>query len=355
MAELILGLGTSHGPTMDTPPEQWQRLGEKDLDDPRFDYQALLRAAPPGLQAELTLEKKRDRYDAVQAASSALAKVIAQARPDVMVVVSNPHRVFADDNQPVFGVYRGESLPVIKRTGNRWETAGGRDRRTGAGGDPGTSVRGEPRDSLRGEPRDSVRGELVEPRPREVTQFPAHPELANHLIDSLVEDGFDVAISERLRPDMGLEHEYTIVYERYSPGGPIPMVPFILSRYLPNQATPARCYALGKALRRAIESWDQDQKVAIMGSGGLSHQILDQELDRKAIDAMQEKDVDALCSLPRDRLNRAPGTPETLNWVTVAGAMQDRPMTLIDYVPCYRSLAGTGHGVTFAYWSDSRP
>ena len=98
MAELIVGLGTSHGPTMDTPPEQWQRLGEKDFEDPRFDYQALLRAAPPGLEAELTLEKKRERYDAVQVASRALADVIAEMRPDVMVVVSNPHRVFPDDH-----------------------------------------------------------------------------------------------------------------------------------------------------------------------------------------------------------------------------------------------------------------
>ncbi len=87
-----------------------------------------------------------------------------------------------------------------------------------------------------------------------------------------------------------------------------------------------------------------------MASGGLSHQILDEELDHQVIDALKEKDVRQLCSLPRDRLNRAPGTPEILNWVTLAGAMEASPMTLVDYVPCYRSPAGTGHGVTFAYW-----
>ena len=60
--------------------------------------------------------------------------------------------------------------------------------------------------------------------------------------------------------------------------------------------------------------------------------------------------LDELCALPRDRLNRAPGTPEILNWVACAGALDPTAMTLIDYVPCYRSSAGTGHGVTFGYW-----
>ena len=88
-----------------------------------------------------------------------------------------------------------------------------------------------------------------------------------------------------------------------------------------------------------------------MASGGLSHQIVDEKLDQQVIQALKEKDVQGLCSLPRDRLNRGPGTPEILNWVALAGAMESASMTLVDYVPCYRSPAGTGHGVTFAYWS----
>jgi hypothetical protein len=57
-----------------------------------------------------------------------------------------------------------------------------------------------------------------------------------------------------------------------------------------------------------------------------------------------------LRSLPIDRLNRAPGTAETLNWIALAGAMDPMPMTLIDYVPCYRSPAGTGLAATFGFW-----
>jgi 3-O-methylgallate 3,4-dioxygenase len=58
-----------------------------------------------------------------------------------------------------------------------------------------------------------------------------------------------------------------------------------------------------------------------------------------------------LRNLPRAQLNRAPGTPEILNWIAVAAAMSPVKMTLVDYLPCYRSAAGTGHGVTFGYWS----
>jgi hypothetical protein len=130
------------------------------------------------------------------------------------------------------------------------------------------------------------------------------------------------------------------------------MVPFMLSRYLPNQATPGRCYALGGALRRAIESWPENKRVGIMASGGLSHQIIDEEMDRQVIDALIERDDAVLSSLSISRLNRAGGTPEILNWVTVGAAMDPVGMTLVDYVPCYRSLAGTGHGVTFGYWRE---
>jgi hypothetical protein len=51
-------------------------------------------------------------------------------------------------------------------------------------------------------------------------------------------------------------------------------------------------------------------------------------------------------------LNRGPGTPEILNWVTVAAAMAPTRMKLVGYTPCYRSIAGTGHGICFGYWKN---
>ena len=165
----------------------------------------------------------------------------------------------------------------------------------------------------------------------------------------MIEDGFDVAHMDGFREGKGVGHEVTVMYETYL-RKEMALVPFQVSRYLPNQATPARCYALGQALRRAIDSWDSGKRVAIAASGGLSHQIVDEPLDQLVIAALLEKDRDQLCSLPRDRLNVLPGTAEILNWVTVSAAMEDADMTLLDYVPSYWSLYGTGHGFCFSYW-----
>jgi hypothetical protein len=325
MANIAFAFGSSHGPTIATLPGQWDRLAARDSEDPRYDYAELLRNAPPSLAEEITPEKKQRRYDACQAGIQTLAKMVEDAAADVAVVVSNPHSLSPDDTLPVFGVFRGTTL-----FDRKVERPRERDERMGRLAGPAPVVTSRPAR----EPRD----------------YPAYPPLAEHLIDGLIEEGFDIASSIQLRPELGLDEAFQVFYERYNRDCTIPMVPLIISRYLPSQASPRRCYALGQALRRVIDSWDSDKKVMLMASGGLSHQILDEELDHVVVDALVEKDVEVLCSLDRDRLNRGPGTPEILNWITVAAAMEPVGMTLVDYVPCYRSLAGTGHGITLGYW-----
>ena len=87
----------------------------------------------------------------------------------------------------------------------------------------------------------------------EASKVPLHKwMLANHLMNALIEDGFDLAYMDRFRDGTMLEHAFDVMYEHYF-DRPRPLVPITLSRYLPNQATPARCYALGQSLRRAIE------------------------------------------------------------------------------------------------------
>lgn len=183
-----------------------------------------------------------------------------------------------------------------------------------------------------------------------VQDFPAAPELAEHLIAHLIDDGFDVACSNRLKPEIGIGHAFAVLYRRFLPECSVPVLPLMLNTYYPpNCPPPARCYALGQSIRRAIEAWGPQRRVAVMGSGGLSHIVLDEELDRLAITAMQNKDHEQLCALPIEKLRG--GTSEILTWVALAGAVEQMQMNLIDYVPCYRSPAGTGHGVAFAYWT----
>ena len=319
MAQVVLGVGSSHGPSIQTMPEMWQRLGEKDTRDPRFDYQAELRSAKPGLEREITIEVQRARHAAAHAGLAKLVDIIAQARLDIIIVISNIHRVRRDHPHPVFGILRAENFEIEKRT---IEAA-----------DLDAKFSGQKRRA-----------------PEQLIPMPGSAGLANHLIESLIDGGFDVASVDRLPEGLPLDDAYTFIYDHLLDGATVPMVPFFLSRDLPNQATPKRCYELGAALRRKIESWPGDLRVGLVASGGLSHQIVDEEFDRAVIKALVGGDEAAMRSLSRAKLNRSPGTPEVLNWVTVAAAMAPKAMTLIDYLPCYRSLAGTGHGVTFGYW-----
>jgi hypothetical protein len=324
MAEIVFAFGSSHGPTIVTRPEKWEEIVERDKKDPRYDYNELLRQARPSIQQELEPEKKAERWNACQSAIKTLEDMLRQARPDVAIVVSNPHGTLPDDTLAVFGVFRGDKL------------AGPSQERPEREDDTRTRLRSGP-----ARPRSA----------REKKNYKGYPPLADHLVARLVEQEFDVASAENYRPELGIDDAFTCFYRHYQRDASVPMVPLIVSRYLPSQATPRRCFQLGKALRRAIDSWPENKRIAIMASGGLSHQILDEELDHTVIAALEKKNFDVLCALPRDRLNRGPGTPETLNWVVVAAAMDPVPMTLIDYQPCYRSSAGTGHGVTFGVWN----
>jgi hypothetical protein len=87
-------------------------------------------------------------------------------------------------------------------------------------------------------------------------------------------------------------------------------------------------------------------RVGIVGSGGLSHFVVDEELDRGVIDALMRKDGEALQSLPRKKLNS--GSSEIRMWISIGGAVEHLDMTWSDYVPGYRTPAGSGTGLGFA-------
>jgi Catalytic LigB subunit of aromatic ring-opening dioxygenase len=318
MAKIVLGIGTSHSPQLSVRASDWAVLREKDEHDPRLDYQKLVQRAKPNLDRELTSEKFRQRDEACQKAIKTLGDTLQKVNPDVVVVFGDDqHEQFQDDNMPTFAIYHGESLPVVTHTGRNpaaWKTA-------------------------------EERG-WAETAP----EYDARPALADHLIRSLVDAEFDIARCNKLRLEIGVGHAFSFLYRRILPGGKLPMVPVMVNTYYPpNQPTPKRCYALGQAVRKAIESWDSDQRVVIMASGGLSHVVIDEEIDEMTIDGLRSKKPEVLWRLPRERLWG--GTSEILNWVALAGAMEDRDMKYLEYVTTYRSPAATGCGMGFAYWT----
>jgi len=318
MAKIVLGLGTSHSPQLSVRAKEWSLMREKDERDPRMDYEGLLKRAKPGIDQEITEGKMRERDDTCLKAIGVLGRMLQEARPDVVVIFGDDqHEQFHDDNMPTFAIYHGKSIPVVKHSGRNnspWKAA-------------------------------EERGwaETAE-------HYPAGSELAEHLIKALAEDEFDVTRCNRLREEIGVGHAFSFLYRRILPGSTLPMVPVMVNTYYPpNQPTPKRCYALGQTVRKAIESWNGSSRVAVIASGGLSHTIIDEELDQMTIKALTTRDKEGLYRLPREKLRG--GTSEILNWVALAGVMEQSPMQLIDYVPTYRSPAGTGCGMAFASWT----
>lgn len=314
MSELVFAAASSHGPSIQNKPESWAKLAAKDVHDRRFNYQELLAAAKPGLDAEVTIDVQRERYGAALRGIETLSGRIKQADVDVFVVISNAHRIRKTDPHPVFGILRAEQFASAEVTG-------------------------------------SIFNPHAPDETRSAMMVPGDAALATRLLEGLIEDGFDVACIDQLADGDMLDEAFSFCYKWMFSGETIPIVPFLLSRDLPNQATPGRCIALGRALRAQIEACPLDLRVGIVASGGLSHQVIDEELDHQVIDGLNAGDFDALSKLSRKRLNGGPGTPEILNWITLAAAMAPTKMDLIDYLPCYRSVAGTGHGIAFASWT----
>ena len=348
MAEIVLGIGTSHTPLLSLPAELWEEYAKRDRNNPelltpdgtRLTYDELLARADPAIATKATPANFKDQFDRAQKAITTMEQTLASAAPDAVVIISDDQdELLFDDNMPSFAVYWGASMPLVPRTF----------------GDSASPVM-----------KASSWG-----YGDQAMDVPVDAALGKHLIEFLIDADFDVSHIRYLRDEyggrigpagyvdrvrqtapkhQGMPHGYSFVVRRIMNGSVRPIVPLFQNTcYPPNQPTPRRCYQLGKALHAAIEAWDSDKRVAIVASGGLSHFVVDEELDRMVLRGLAEKDGELLSTLPRQRLDSA--TSETRNWVTAAGAMEHLQFRQIDYLPGYRTPAGTGGGWAFGVWS----
>ncbi len=264
-----------------------------------------------------------EQYGKAQRDLDRLADALEAAAPDVLIIVGDDEQeLFSLANFPAVSVFYGERATMLKMPLS-------------------------PDPSLRGGKTVSV-GYGMDKQ----YQHQASPELARELIDSLMDDGFDIGAAASVpNPDaQGFGHAYGFVVTRLMARRRIPIVPVMLNCYYPpNQPKPARCFALGAALRRAIEAAPGSARVAIIASGGLSHFVTNAELDMAVLDAMRSGDRGGLARLPADLLNS--GSSEIRNWITVGGALGDLKNDFAEYYPVYRTPAGTGCGMAFASWS----
>ena len=321
MADIVLGVATSHSPVLSIDYEAFPGLAERDRGNPYVkDFDGLVREKASWIGEQLAPEVTRIRHAAVQAAIARLASTVADVAPDVLVVLGDDQNEwFSEQSQPALCIYWGDSVDNLP----------------------------PPREKMHPVLRSGYWGFYGDGANR---TFPVDSVLARYLIETLTQQHhFDVA-HVRVQPRHSpFGHAWNFVHQRILGERVIPIVPVMLNTYYPpNQPTPGRCYELGRALRQAIQAWPSAKRVGIVASGGLSHFVVDEALDRHVLESLVKKDSDALASLPLDQLEA--GNSEIRNWIAAAGALEHRQMQLIDYLPYYRSEAGTGIGAAFAVW-----
>jgi 3-O-methylgallate 3,4-dioxygenase len=307
MARIVIGGAQSRSPMQRTEPSGWAGLGERDqtsrnlfdLDGRPLTYADVLRRADPSVAAEVTPEKFEARYRATQTASKQLREALAGVDFSAVVMIGDDeNEIYLDDaTRPKLAVYRGRTLA--------WGP--------------------------------------------ENTEFPIGVEFTDHVIAHLRSAGYSVETVDAIPAGRRTPHGFGQTWTDLLPDVR-PLVPIMVNVHSPVNQTDARwSYELGREVRRAIESWTGDRDVAVTTNGGLSVGILRPELDQQFLAAMRDRDVDKLASLPHDWIRGSQG--EIYNWVGAAGALEGLTMQILDYVPGYRSPAGTGCGMAFALWT----
>lgn len=336
MAEIVLCMGTSHGPMLSTPPADWDLRVRADRAEPAhpyrgatysFDELMAMRAAED-IEAKVTLPAREAHAARCAAALGVMSKALADAVPDVVVIVGNDQReVFGPAITPALWLFGGETVFD----------------------EPVSAAR-----LAKMPPGISISSAAIKPGAR--TEYPAHAPLARHLATAFTGSGHDITISTEVPQrgndgPTGMPHAFGFVYQRLMHGNVPPHVPIMLNTfYPPNQPRATRCVDLGLALHDALVAWPDDVRVAVIASGGLSHFVIDEAFDHALLDAMTRRDTAYLREIDEALLQS--GTSEVKNWLPVIAAANAGQMTmqLVDYVPCYRSAAGTGNAMGFVLW-----
>lgn len=329
MAELAAAFGSSHSVMLAATREDWvANFRKTDPGMPLFDrsgqkrsYDELLALAPADAAGRVTPDKMSAAFDRMTGAVAELIRQFSQVPLDALIIVGDDqHELFQDAMMPSLAIYYGASIRNAARSGRapeNWYALA---------------------QSRRYEPESDV-------------HYPVASDLALHLIEQLTQSEFDVCAVKEIPSDQHEGHAFSYIHRNYLAGRRLPIVPiFINTYYAPNPISPRRCVALGRALHRAIADFPANSRVGVFASGGLSHFIVDEELDRSVLSALRANDLDFLGRLEPRRLQA--GSSEIRGWVcaTAAATAAGLHLKWTDYIPAWRTPAMTGIGLGFARW-----
>jgi 3-O-methylgallate 3,4-dioxygenase len=275
-----------------------------------------------GLAAQVTRDVWDERQAACQANIEKLADIFEEAKVDVAVIVGNDqNEIYRTTLNPAFAVHYGETITNFEFGPERLKEL-----------PPGIEA--------------SLPGYI----PSGGAEYPGCPELGLEIIRQAMADEFDVAAMSAL-PRAETPHAWGFIYRRIMRDNPCPSVMVAINTFFPpNQPHARRCHKFGQSILEAIRGWDGDKRVALIASGGLTHFVIDENVDQTFLSAIERNDFEPVFELGETTFRD--GTSEMKNWIPVAGAMSKLGLEphVLDYIPCYRSEAGTGNAMGFVCW-----
>ncbi len=328
MAEVVFGMAVPHSGMLGQAPEDWLTNGERDRNNPAlwyrnrtWTYPELEKERSAAFESFLTLEERTVRAGRCRVALQQMAAAYRRANVDVAIILGKDQKEIFTHLSPSIAIYTGEEVH-------------------------------------NGPPQRSVYA------PDHHVVHRAHPRLATYLVETFQRERFDLTdlfawpdnVWMKPLPEYPVvPHAYGFVYRQIMGDNPPPHVPIIMNCfYPPTQPSMARCIEFGRVLRDAIKAWPEDVRVGVIASGGLSHFVNDEEFDRRIMTMLAAHDYESLAAV--DDRSYQSGTSEIKLYVSVMMALQGTgaQMTLVDYVPCWRTPAGTGEGMGFMYWSPEQ-
>jgi protocatechuate 4,5-dioxygenase beta chain len=186
--------------------------------------------------------------------------------------------------------------------------------------------------------------------PRPVPTVQGHPELAAHVTQSVIEQDFDLTIVNRMDVDHGLTVPLSLLFGQPK-AWPVQVIPLAVNVLLYPPPSGRRCFELGKAIRRAVESYDEDLSVQIWGTGGMSHQLqgpraglINSPWDNAFLDRLIE-DPEGLSRVPHLEYLREAGSEgiELVMWLIMRGALHDRVAVRHRFYHVPASNTAVGH------------
>jgi protocatechuate 4,5-dioxygenase beta chain len=177
-----------------------------------------------------------------------------------------------------------------------------------------------------------------------------HPELATHLAQSVIQQDFDLTVCYKMDVDHGLTVPLSLLFGQPQ-AWPVRVIPLPVNVVLYPPPSGRRCYELGKAIRRAVQTFDADLNVQIWGTGGMSHQLqgaraglINREWDNRWLDQLIE-DPERLSRMPHIEYVREAGSEgiELVMWLIMRGALSPKVKVVHRFYHVPASNTAVGH------------